>query len=185
MICKGMVDELRYNDVGQRGHPDQALSQPGAGLTAGPVGAPARPATGGVPGMTTHATDAPGGRRRARSPPLGPRPAPPRLPRPHLRARRRRGRGPANRPRTIHVVMSDQRMPGMTGRRGPPPRQAAPPRGDPAAVHRLRRHQGGHRRDQPGERLPLHHQALGPRGAPGGRPPGRRAARPDRREATG
>ena len=28
LISKGMVDELRYNDVGQRGHPDQAVPPP-------------------------------------------------------------------------------------------------------------------------------------------------------------
>ena len=180
MICKGMVDELTYNDVGNEVTLTKRFRSQAAELTEPPTrSAPPGPTARPVPrpeafsGMTTH-----------RPTLLVVDDEPEVLHSVHdlLRLDYRvltceRGadavRGPGVAPRTIHVVMSDQRMPGHDGRRGPAPRQAAPPRGDPADVHRLRRHQGRRRRDQPGERLPLHHQALGPR-----RAPGRSSARP-------
>ncbi len=85
-------------------------------------------------------------------------------------------------PGPIHVIMSDQRMPGMTGVEVL--RHAKRIRPDAtrllftayadirAVIDAINQ----------GQRLPLHHQALGPGRAAGGRPAGRRAARPDRRE---
>ena len=92
-------------------------------------------------------------------------------------------RGPAKacrscRAKTVHVVMTDQRMPEMTGVEFLKHVCATPSRDDPPAVHRLRRHQRGHRRHQPGQRLPLHHQAVGARRAQGDPPAGGRALRP-------
>ena len=47
MICKGMVDELRYNNVGQRGHAHQAVPRRGDGADRGWI-AHACPADAGV-----------------------------------------------------------------------------------------------------------------------------------------
>ena len=63
----------------------------------------------------------------------------------------------------VHIVMSDQRMPEMTGVEFLQQLRSHASRYRPPAVHRLRRHQGRHRRHQPGPRLSLHHQALGRR----------------------
>ena len=73
-----------------------------------------------------------------------------RLPGRDLRSGRRGPRVPRG-DRDVHVVMSDQRMPGMTGVEVLHHAKADPPRGHPAPLHRLRRHQGRHRRDQPGD----------------------------------
>ena len=53
------------------------------------------------------------------------------------------------------MIMSDQRMPGMTGRRAAAPGQGDPSRDDAPAVHGLCRYPDRDRRDQPGPRLPI------------------------------
>ena len=79
---RGMVDEMRYNDVGnevtliKRFRPDRRPR---------PTDARAEPRA--RPAMSRRAEPDPGGRRRrARGAPLAPRPVPARLPRPDLRA---------------------------------------------------------------------------------------------------
>lgn len=115
MICKGMVDELRYNDVGN----EVTLikhSQSGAELNDAPrLGRPEpRPATGGVSGMTTHrptllvVDDEPEVLHSVHD-----------LLRLEFRVitceRGNEAMKILEGPEDIHVVMSDQRMPGMTG----------------------------------------------------------------------
>ena len=77
----------------------------------------------------------------------------------------------------VHLILSDQRMPGMSGDVFLAPGPAAQARRDPDALHRLRRHPGGHQRGQRRAHLPLHPQALGRRRARGDHPPGGRAVR--------
>ena len=69
------------------------------------------------------------------------------------------------------------------GRPVPPPGPRAQARRDPHALHRLRRHPGGHQRGQRRAHLPLHPQALGLGRARRDHPPGRRAVRPAGRAA--
>ena len=61
----------------------------------------------------------------------------------------------------VDVVMTDQRMPEMSGVEFLSKSARATSRRDPAAVYRLCRHPRGDRRDQSGQCLSLYHQAVG------------------------
>ena len=84
----------------------------------------------------------------------------------------------------VHLILSDQRMPGHVGRRLPEPGPPDPARRHPHALHGLRRHPGRDQRGQRRAHLPLHPQALGCRRARGDHPPGGRAVRAPGRAET-
>ena len=61
----------------------------------------------------------------------------------------------------VELILSDQRMPGMSGDLLLREARRAQARRDPHALHRLCRHPGGHQRRQRRAHLPLHPQAVG------------------------
>ena len=80
----------------------------------------------------------------------------------------------------VHIVMSDQRMPQITGVELLDQGQGSASAGDPDAVHGVRRPGIDHRGDQPGAHLPVHEEALAARGAARGGAAGRGRVRPAR-----
>ena len=78
----------------------------------------------------------------------------------------------------VELILTDQRMPGMSGDQFLREARRAQARHDPHALHRLCRHPGGHQRRQRRAHLPLHPQAVGHGRARGDHPPGGRAVRP-------
>ena len=88
--------------------------------------------------------------------------------------RRRPGASRSSSREDVHLILSDQRMPGMSGDVFLSHARQRPARRDPDALHRLRRHPGRHQRRQRRAHLPLHPQALGRRSsskASSARPP--------------